>query len=131
MSNERVEAGAGAKNTIKEAVQVELRIGQIGYLSHRLHNGLNSKGEKQQPALFRFEAIQHGKGCTHLLFRSVVGHYLRCETDIDFMTGEIIFSSDKNKKPKKRQGTSKPGPATCCVSNKFSRAYNKGKFRVN
>ena len=110
---------------------MELRIGQIGYLSHRLRYGLNQQGEKAQPALFRFEAIQQGKGCTHLLFRSVEGRYLRCESDIDFEIGELIFTTDKNKSPKKRQGGSKPSPAVCSVSNKFSQGYNKSKFRVN
>jgi len=110
----------------------KLSIGQTGYLTHRLRYGLNNQnGEKREQALFSFEAIQQGKGCIHLLFRSVVGRYLRCESDIDFMTGELIFTMDKDKKPRKRQGTSKPSPTTCCVSNKFSQGYNKSRFRAN
>ena len=89
MSNERVEAGAGAiKLKIKGGNP--MKIGERGYL---IEVGMKGTREDKwlKPPLYELVEIQKGFNVTHFIFRSVEGGYKRTMMDRDFNLGEWAF----------------------------------------
>ena len=87
MSNERVEAGAGANN-IKGGNP--MKIGERGYLIEVGMTGIRAD-KWLKPPLYELVEIQKGFNVTHYIFRSVEGGYKRTMMDKDFSLGEWAF----------------------------------------